>query len=57
MTKNYTEAEKCYLLSNKEQILSYKKINFVKPDNLFNIKNNIINKKQLMLLNVTKNIS
>ena len=57
MTKNYTEAEKCYSLSNKEQILSYKKINFVKPDNLFNKKNNINNKKQLMLLNVTKNIS
>ena len=46
MTKNYTETEKWYLLSNKEQILSYKKINFVKPDNLCNKNNNIKNKKQ-----------
>ena len=46
MTKNYTETEKWYLLSNKEQILSYKKINFVKPDNLCNKNNNINNKKQ-----------
>ena len=46
MTKNYTETEKWYLLSNKEQILSYKKINFVKSDNLCNKNNNINNKKQ-----------
>ena len=57
MTKNYTETEKWYLLSNKEQILSYKKFNFVKPDNLCNKSNNTSNKKQLMLLNATKKIS
>ena len=57
MTKNYAETEKWYLLSNKEQILSYKIFNFVKPDNLCNKNNNINNKKQLMLLNVTKKIS
>ena len=57
MTKNYTETEKWYLLSNKEQILSNKKFNFVKPDNLCNKNNNIKNKKQLMLLNAIKKIS
>ena len=56
MSKKFTETEEWYLLSNKEQILSYKKFNFVKSDDLCN-KNNINNKKQLMLLNVTKNIS
>ena len=57
MTKNYTETEKWYLLSIKEQILSYKKFNFVKRDNLCNKNNNIISKKQLILLNATKKIS
>ena len=57
MTKNYTETEKWYLFSNKEQILSYTKFNFVKQDNLSNKNNNINNNKQLMLLNATKKIS
>ena len=57
MSKKFTETEEWYLLSNKEQILSYKKFNFVKPDDLCNKNNNINNKKQLMLLNATKNIS
>ena len=53
MSKKFTETEEWYLLSNKEQILSYKKLS----DDLCNKNNNINNKKQLMLLNVTKNIS
>ena len=62
MSKKFTETEEWYLLSNKEQILSYKKFNFVKPDKNSNkIKcnknSNINNKKQLMLLNATKKIS
>ena len=57
MSKKFTETEDWYLLSNKEQMLSYKKFNFVKPDDLCNKNNNINNKKQLMLLNATKNIS
>ena len=57
MTKNYTKTEKWYLFSNKEQILSYTKFNFVKQDNLSNENNNINNNKQLMLLNATKKIS
>ena len=57
MTKKFTETEEWYLLSNKEQILSNKKFNFVKPDDLGNKNNNVNNKKQLMLLNATKNIS
>ena len=56
MTKNYTETEKGYLLSNKEQMLSYKKFNSLKPDNLCNKNKNINNKKQLILLNATKKI-
>ena len=57
MSKKFTETEEWYLLSNKEQILSYKKFNFIKPDDLCNKNNNINNKKQLMLLNATKKIS
>ena len=57
ISKKFTETEKRYLLSNKEQILSYKKFNFVKPGDLCNKNNNINNKKQLMLLNMTKKIS
>ena len=57
MTKNYTKTEKWYLFSNKEQILSYTKFNFVKQDDLSNKNNNINNNKQLMLLNATKKIS
>ena len=56
ISKKFTETEKRYLLSNKEQIFSYKKFNFVKPDDLCNKNNNINNKKQLMLLNATKKI-
>ena len=56
MSKKFTETEEWYLLSNKEQILSNKKFNFVKPDDLCNKNNNINNKKQLMLLNATKKI-
>ena len=57
MSKKFSETEEWYLLSNKEQILSYKKFNFVKPDDLCNKNNNINNKKQLMLLNAMKKIS
>ena len=57
MSNKFTETEEWYLLSNKGQILSYKKFNFVKPDDLCNKSNNINNKKQLMLLNATKKIS
>ena len=56
MSNKFTETEEWYLLSNKGQILSYKKFNFVKPDDLCNKNNNINNKKQLMLLNATKKI-
>ena len=54
MSKKFTETEEWYLLSNKEQILSYKKFSLAKPDDLCNKNNNINNKKQLMLLNATK---
>ena len=55
MNKKFTETEKWYLLSNIEQILSYKKFNFVKPDDLYNNNNNNNNNnKQLMLLNAAK---
>ena len=57
MSKKITETEEWYLLSNKEQILSYKKFNFVKTDDLCNKNNNINIKKQLMLLNATNKIS
>ena len=57
MSKKFTETEEWYLLSNKGQILSYKKFTFVKPDDLCDKNNNINNKKQLMLLNATKKIS
>ena len=53
MNKKFTETEKWYLLSNIEQILSNKKFNFVKPDDLCNNNNNN-NNKQLMLLNAAK---
>ena len=49
MNKKFTETEKWYLLSNIEQILSYKKFNFVNNNN-----NNNNNNKQLMLLNAAK---
>ena len=57
MSKKFTETEEWYLLSNKEQILSYKKFSLAKPDDLCNKNNNINNKKQLMLLNAMKKIS
>ena len=57
MVKNYTKTEKWYLLSNADQILSFKKIGFVKLDYFCNKNNNINNNRQLMLLNVTKKIS
>ena len=57
MSKKITETEEWYLLSNKEQILSYKKFNFVKTDDLCNKNNNVNIKKQLMLLNATNKIS
>ena len=57
MDKNYTKTEKWYLLSNADQILSFKKFGFVKLDYFCNKNNNINNNKQLRLLNATKKIS
>ena len=57
MVKNYTKTEKWYLLSNADQILSFKKFGFVKLDYFCNKNNNINDNKQLMLLNATKKIS
>ena len=57
MVKNYTKTEKWYLLSNADQILSFKKFDFVKLDYFSNENNNINNNKQLMLLNGMKKIS
>ena len=47
MKKKFSETEKWYLLSNKDQIISYLKYNEQKLDNLST-------KKVLMLLNETK---
>ena len=57
MVKNYTKTEKCYLLSNTDQILSFKKFGFVKLDYFCNKNNNTNNNKHIMLLNTTKKIS
>ena len=57
MVKNYTKTEKWYLLSNADEILSFKKFGFVKLDYFSNKNNNINNNKQLMLLNAMEKIS
>ena len=57
MVKNYTKTEKWYLLSNADQILSFKKFGFVKLGYFSNKNNNINNNKQLMLLNAMEKIS
>ena len=50
--KNY-KTEQWYLLSYKDQIMSYKNYNLIKPDVLY-VNNKINNKKQLMVINETK---
>ena len=50
--KNY-KTEQWYLLSYKDQIMSYKNYNLIKPDVLY-VNNKIHNKKQLMVINETK---
>ena len=51
--KEISKTEQWYLLSYKDQIMSYKNYNLIKPDVLYvNDKTN--NKKQLMLINETK---
>ena len=57
MVKNYTKTEKWYLLSNTDQILSFKKFGFVKLDYFCHKNNNTNNNKHIMLLNTTKKIS
>ena len=47
MRKKISETEKWYLLSNKDQIMSYRQYNIEKSDNLSK-------KKLLMLINETK---
>ena len=47
MRKIFSETEKWYLLSNKDQIMSYRQYNIEKSDNLSK-------KKLLMLINETK---
>ena len=47
MSKKFSEAEKWYLLSNKDQIMSYRQYNIEKSDDLSK-------KKLLMLINETK---
>ena len=51
--KKISKTEQWYLLSYKDQIMSYKNYNLIKPDVLYvNDKTN--NKKQLMLINERK---
>ena len=57
MVKNYTKTEKWHLLSNADQILSFKIFGFVKLDYFCYKNNNINSNRQLMLLNATKKIS
>ena len=47
MSKNFSETEKWYLLSNKNQIMSYRQYNIEKSGDLSK-------KKLLMLINETK---
>ena len=47
MSKKFSETEKWYLLSNKDQIMSYRQYNIEKSDNLSK-------KKLLMLINEMK---
>ena len=47
MSKKFSETEKWYLLSKKDQIMSYRQYNIEKSDNLSK-------KKLLMLINETK---
>ena len=49
MRKIFSETEKWYLLSNKDQIMSYRQYNIEKSDNLSK-------KKLLMLINETKKL-
>ena len=48
--KRNSKTEQWYLLSYKDQIMSYKNYNLIKPDVLY-VNNKINNKKQLMLIN------
>ena len=48
----FSKTEKWYLLSYKDQIMSYKNYNLIKPDVLY-VNDEINNKKQLMLINET----
>ena len=51
--KIFSKTEQWYLLSYKDQIMSYKNYNLIKPDVLY-LNDKINNKKQLMLINETK---
>ena len=51
--KRNSKTEQWYLLSYKDQIMSYKNYNLIKPDVLY-VNNKINNKRQLMLINETK---
>ena len=51
--KKFSETEQWYLLSNKDQIMSYKNYNLIKPG-VLHVNDKINNKKQLMLINETK---
>ena len=51
--KKFSKTEQWYLLSYKDQIMSYKNYNLIKPDVLY-LNDKINNKKQLMLINETK---
>ena len=49
MSKKFSETEKWNILSNKDQIMSYRQYNIEKSDNLSK-------KKLLMLINETKKL-
>ena len=51
--KKISEIKQWYLLSYKDQIMSYKKFNSIKPDLLY-VNEKINNKKRLVLLNEMK---
>ena len=53
LKKIFSKTEQWYLLSCKDQTMSYKNYNLIKPD-VLNVNDNVNNKKQLMLINETK---
>ena len=53
LKKKFSKTEQWYLLSYKDQIMSYKNYNLIKPDVLY-VDDKTNNKKQLMLINETK---